>query len=156
MAKTSQMPAVIKALRSPEDYARAQQRAAELLVMNPPKSSPEGEEFEVLGILIDAYDRDHYPLGPADPIAAIEFAIDQRNLQPKDLVPFLGTRSRVTEVLKGQRSLTLEQIRRLHHGLGIPFECLISAGKKIEESKASYQAKPRRRRRPHSSGKRSA
>ena len=114
-----------KPIRTAADYEAAQRRAAALLLSDPALGSPQGDELDVLGTLIAAYDRDHFPIGPADPIAAIEFAMDQRGLEPKDLVPFLGTRSRATEVLQGKRGLSLEQISRLHHGLGIPLSCLI-------------------------------
>lgn len=115
----------LKPIRTAADYASAQRRAAALLMGDPALGSPQSDELDVLGTLIAAYDHEHFPVGPADPIAAIEFAMDQRGLEPKDLVPFLGTRSRVTEVLYGKRGLSLEQISRLHHGLRIPLACLI-------------------------------
>lgn len=115
----------IKPIRTAADYESAQRRAAALLMEEPALGSPHSDELDVLGTLIAAYDHEHFPIGPADPIAAIEFAMDQRGLEPKDLVPFLGTRSRATEVLNGKRGLSLEQISRLHHGLGIPLVCLI-------------------------------
>ena len=115
----------LKPIRTAADYAAAQRRAAALLLSDPARGSLQSDELDVLGTLIAAYDREHFPIGPADPIAAIEFAMDQRGMEPKDLVPYLGTRSRVTEVLHGKRGLSLEQISRLHHGLGIPLACLI-------------------------------
>lgn len=119
------MTYTLKPIRTVADYDSAQRRAAALLVREPVLGSPQSDELDVLGTLISAYDYEHFPVGPADPIAAIEFAMDQRGLEPKDLVPFLGTRSRVTEVLHGKRGLSLEQISRLHHGLHIPLTCLI-------------------------------
>jgi len=119
------MKNTLKPIRSAADYQAAQRRAAALLLSDPVLGSPRSDELDVLGTLIATYDREHFPVGPADPIAAIEFAMDQRGLKPKDLVPFLGTRSRATEVLHGKRGLSLEQIARLHHGLGIPLACLI-------------------------------
>jgi len=115
----------LKPIRTAADYEAAQRRAAVLLIGEPLLGSPQSDELDVLGTLIAVYDREHFPVGPADPIAAIEFAMDQRGMEPKDLVPFLGTRSRATEVLHGKRGLSLEQISRLHHGLGIPLACLI-------------------------------
>ena len=145
MAKETPMKNTVKPIRTAADYAAAQRRAATLLLSNPAHGSPPSDELDVLGTLIAAYDREHFPVGPADPIAAIEFAMDQRGLEPKDLVPFLGTRSRATEVLQGKRGLSLEQISRLHHGLGIPLVCLIPSTVRTEQSA----------KRAHSSGKKS-
>ena len=119
------MTRTLKPLHTRTDYDDAQARAAELVLASPTKGSPTGDELDILATLIVAYDRDHFPLGPADPIAAISFAMDQRAMEPKDLVPYLGTRSRVSEVMNGKRRLTIEQMARLHHGLGIPLECLM-------------------------------
>jgi HTH-type transcriptional regulator/antitoxin HigA len=119
------MKNTVTPIRTAADYTMAQRRAAALLLSDPATGSPQSDELDVLGTLIAAYDREHFPIGSADPIAAIEFAMDQRGMEPKDLVPFLGTRSRVTEVLQGKRGLSLDQISRLHHGLGIPLACLI-------------------------------
>ena len=100
-------------------------RAEKLVLAAPAKGSALGNELDILATLIATYDRQHFPSGPADPLAAIMFAMDQRGWEPKELVPFLGTRSRVSEVLSGKRSLSIEQMSRLHHGLGIPLECLM-------------------------------
>jgi HTH-type transcriptional regulator/antitoxin HigA len=141
------MKNTIKPIRTTADYEAAQRRAAALLLSDPALGSPQSDELDVLGTLIAAYDREHFPVGPADPIAAIEFAMDQRGLEPKDLVPFLGTRSRATEVLQGKRGLSLEQISRLHHGLGIPLACLIpSAPPRVERSTNAARTTDRRRR----------
>lgn len=120
------MKTFLKPIRSSSDYDAAQRRAATLLLKAPPLGSPLGDELEILGILIAAYDREHFPVGPADPIAAIAFAVDQRGWEPKDLIPYLGTRSRVSEVMQGKRRLSLGQISRLHTGLGIPLACLMA------------------------------
>lgn len=119
------MKSTLKPIRTAADYESAQRRAAALLMGDPALGSPQSDELDVLGTLIAAYDHAHFLVGPADPIAAIEFAMDQHGMEPKDLVPFLGTRSRVTEVLRGKRGLSLKQISRLHHGLRIPLICLI-------------------------------
>lgn len=119
------MTRTLKPIRTKADYAAAQARAEELVLAAPAKGSAAGDELDILATLITAYDHEHFPVGPADPIAAIAFAMDQRGLAPKDLVPYLGTRSRVSEVMNGTRTLTIEQMARLHRGLGIPFECLM-------------------------------
>lgn len=119
------MSRTLKPIHTKADYEAAQARAAELVLASPAKGSAAGDELDILATLIATYDREHFPLGPADPIAAISFAMDQRGMEPKDLVPYLGTRSRVSEVLSGKRGLSIEQMSRLHHGLGIPLECLM-------------------------------
>jgi HTH-type transcriptional regulator/antitoxin HigA len=137
------MKNTLKPIRTAADYETAQRRAAALLLSDPALGSTQSDELDVLGTLIAAYDREYFPVGPADPIAAIEFAMDQRGLEPKDLVPFLGTRSRATEVLQGKRGLSLEQISRLHHGLGIPLACLVPSAP--PRPGRSSKASPRRR-----------
>jgi HTH-type transcriptional regulator / antitoxin HigA len=79
----------------------------------------------VLVTLVEAWERQHYPLGFPDPIEAIKYHMDQNRLQPRDLIPFIGSRNRVYEVLNRRRALTLKMIWRLHDGLGIPAESLI-------------------------------
>jgi HTH-type transcriptional regulator / antitoxin HigA len=144
----------LKPIHTKTDYATAQARAAELVLASPAKGSAAGDELDILATLIATYDREHFPLGPADPIAAIRFAMDQRDMEAKDLVPYLGTRSRVSEVLSGKRRLSIEQMSRLHHGLGIPLECLmptttpvlrpsrrsVSAARRVATRRQSYQA----------------
>jgi HTH-type transcriptional regulator / antitoxin HigA len=77
-------------------------------------------------LLLEAWERTRWPTGPVSPIELIRYAMDQHDLTPADLVPMLGTRSRVTEVLNGKRRLTLTMIRRLHDGLGLPVDLLIA------------------------------
>ena len=76
---------MITPIRTADDYSAAQERAAFLLLQDPPLGSPDSDELDVLGTLIAVYDQTHFPIGPADPIAAIEFALDQRGLE----VPFV-------------------------------------------------------------------
>ena len=141
------MKNTLKPIRTVADYEAAQRRAAALLLSDPALGSQQSDELDVLGTLLAAYDREHFPVGPSDPIAAIAFAMDQRGLEPKDLVPFLGTRSRATEVLQGKRGLSLEQISRLHHGLGIPLACLIpSAPPRVDRSTKAAPTTDRHRR----------
>ena len=123
----------LKPIYSQSDYATAQTRAAELVLSAPAKGSAAGDELDILATLIATYDREHFPLGPADAIAAIRFAMDQRDLEAKDLVPYLGTRSRVSEVLSGKRGLSIEQMSRLHHGLDIPLECLMPTATPVRQ-----------------------
>jgi HTH-type transcriptional regulator/antitoxin HigA len=87
--------------------------------------TPEGDRLDVLVTLVDAYEREHFPLDLPDPIEALRFAMENRGLAPKDLEPMIGRRNRVYEVLSGKRALTLDMIWKLHEQLGIPAESLI-------------------------------
>jgi HTH-type transcriptional regulator/antitoxin HigA len=88
--------------------------------------TPEGDRLDVLMTLVDAYESKHHPIYPSSPAAAIQFALEARDLTPTDLEPYIGSRSRVWEVLNRKRPLTLAMIRKLHRGLGIPLESLVS------------------------------
>jgi len=81
--------------------------------------TPDGDRLDVLATLIDAYEAEHYPIDPPDPIETIKFRMDQQGLTRKDLEPIIGTRTRVAEVLKRKRGLSIDMIRRLHERLGI-------------------------------------
>ncbi|WP_295552383.1 transcriptional regulator [Limnohabitans sp. Rim8] len=83
--------------------------------------------MEVLVTLIEAYERNHDPICPADPIDAIQFRMEQQGLTPKDLEPYIGPSGRVSEVLNRKRRLSLQMIKRLHQGLQIPYEGLLAA-----------------------------
>lgn len=85
----------------------------------------EGKEFELLCLLVEKYEDEHYPIPNPDPIEAIKFRMDQQGLKPKDLVQFIGHKSTVSKVLKRQRDLTVEMIRNLSKGLNIPADMLI-------------------------------
>lgn len=114
------LPRVIK---NAEEHEAALERVAELITAQP--DSPEFDELELWGCLIDAYERGEYPIDMPDPISAIRFRMEQQGLKKQDLVPFIGSKSRVSEVLSGKRSLSLAMIRRLHEGLGIPTDVLV-------------------------------
>lgn len=118
---------LIHPIRTEDDY-RAALREVEAIFDMPEEPDPEselGSYFEALTTLIEAYERKHCPIDPPDPIAAIKFRMDQQGLTVKDLEPMIGKSNRVYEVLAGRRRLTLDMIRRLHEGLGIPAEVLI-------------------------------
>ena len=84
-----------------------------------------GDRLDVLATLIDAYEAEHFPLDPPDPIEAIKFRMEQKGLSRKDLEPLIGTRTRVAEVMNRKRNLSIAMIRRLHEALGISLEVLI-------------------------------
>lgn len=115
----------IHPIRSAHDHAAALRELSGYFVREPDPGSEEGDRFEVLLTLVQAYEARHFPLAPADPIEAIRFRMEQGGLTVKDLVPSIGQPNRVYEVLNGKRSLTLEMIRNLHRNLGIPAESLI-------------------------------
>ena len=90
-----------------------------------PASAPEGDRLDILATLVDAYENEHYPMDPPDPIEAIKFRMEQQGLTRRDLEGILGTRTRVAEVLNRRRGLSINMIRRLHERLGISAEVLI-------------------------------
>ena len=122
----------IRPIRSRKDYRAALREVTSLMGARP--GSAEGERLDVLVTLVEAYERRHFPMDLPDPVAAIQFVMEQRGLTVKDLVPILGRPNRVYEILARKRPLTLKMIRRLHAELGIPAESLINAP---EESHAA-------------------
>ena len=113
----------IKPIRTKADYRAAIAEIERLLMAK--AGTPEGDRLDVLVTLVDAYEREHFPLDLPDPIEALRFAMENRGLAPKDLEPMIGRRNRVYEVLSGKRALTLDMIWKLHEQLGIPAESLI-------------------------------
>lgn len=114
-----------KVIHTEADHEAALQRIDALMENDPAPNSPEGEELELLSLLVERYEEKVYPMGMPTPVAAIQFRMEQQGLKPKDLVQYLGSPSKVSEILNGKRPLTLAMIRRLHEGLGIPAEVLI-------------------------------
>ena len=113
----------IAPIKARRDYRQALKQIENLMAAK--RSTPKGDCLDVLVTLVEAWERQHYPIGFPDPIEAVKYHMDQKGLQPRDLIPFIGSRNRVHEVLNRRRSLTLNMIRRLHEGLGIPAESLI-------------------------------
>ena len=113
----------IRPIRSKADYNRALAEVERLWGAR--SGTPDGDHLDVLATLIDAYEARHYPMDPPDPIEAIRFRMEQQKLTRKDLEPFIGTRTRVAEVLNRKRCLSITMIRRLHEGLGIQADVLI-------------------------------
>jgi HTH-type transcriptional regulator/antitoxin HigA len=113
----------LKPIKTKTAYKEALKEISGLL--NAPPGSPEADLLEVLSILVEAYEEEHHPVEPPDPIEAIKFRLEQLGLTRRDLEPFIGSRARVSEVLNRKRPLSVEMIRRLHKGLGIPAEVLI-------------------------------
>ena len=118
----------IKPIHTKKDYEAA---IAELGKLWGSKSgTASGDRLDVLATLIDAYEVEHYPMDPPDPIEAIKFRMEQQGLTRKDLEPLIGTRTRVAEVLNRKRNLSIAMIRRLKDRLGISAEVLIRPSRK--------------------------
>src|SRR5229473_4647743 len=113
----------IKPIRTERDYERALREVERLMDAKP--GTAEEDRLDVLATLVDAYESKHFPIDPPDPIEAIRFRLEQQGLDPSALVGVIGGRSRVYEVMKGKRALSLEMIRRLHERFGIPADMLI-------------------------------
>jgi HTH-type transcriptional regulator/antitoxin HigA len=114
---------MIKPIHYENDYQMALKRVEAL--WGAQQDTAEGDELDVLLVLIEAYENKKHPIPPSDPVDAIHFLMDQMHLSRKDLELYLGPKSRVSDVLNRKRSLTMPQIVKLHKGLHIPYESLI-------------------------------
>lgn len=122
----------IKPIRSEADYEQALAEVERLWGAG--SGTPKGDRLDILATLIDAYESEHHPIDPPDPIEAIKFRMEQQGLTRKDLEGLLGTRTRVAEVLNRRRGLSINMIRRLHDALGIPAEVLIRPSRRSREA----------------------
>jgi HTH-type transcriptional regulator/antitoxin HigA len=113
----------VRPIRTERDYEAALKEVERL--WGAKSGSPEGDRLDVLATLIEAYEDEHYPMDPPDPVEAIKFRMEQQGLTRRDLEPLIGTRTRVAEVLNRKRGLSIDMIRRLHETLGISAEILI-------------------------------
>jgi HTH-type transcriptional regulator/antitoxin HigA len=113
----------ISPIRNEKDYQQALTRLEE--IFDAKKGTEQGDELEILSILIDQYENEHFPIGMPDPIEAIKFRMEQMEMKNKDLAEVMGFNSRVSEILNKKRKLTLSMIRNLHVKLNIPTEVLI-------------------------------
>jgi len=116
----------IRPVKTDQDYDSALVRIEDLWGAEP--GTCEGDELEILLTLVTAYESENHPVPPPSPIEAIRFVMEQKGLKQTDLIPLIGSRPRVSEILNGKRSLTLKMIRSLHSKLGIPAEILIQDG----------------------------
>jgi len=113
----------IKAIKTEQDYNQSLERLE--VIFHAEVDTPDGDEAEVLSILIEKYEDEHYPIGMPDPIEAIKFRMEQMGMKQKDLAEIVGFTSRVSEVLNRKRKLTLSMIRKLSATLHIPTEVLV-------------------------------
>ncbi|MEQ8302039.1 MAG: helix-turn-helix domain-containing protein [Cyclobacteriaceae bacterium] len=115
----------LKPIKNKEDYQQALERLE--LIFDAKKGTKAGDELEILGILIDRYENEHFPIDLPDPIEAIKFRMEQLGYTQTDLAKVVGLKSRASEILSGKRKLSLEMIRQLHDKLNIPTDVLIQA-----------------------------
>lgn len=113
----------VKPITTEKDYQEALERLE--FIFDAKKGTPEGNELEILSILIDKYENENFPIGMPDPIEAIKFRMEQMGISNKELAEILGYKSRVSEILTKKRKLSLAMIRKLHTYLSIPTEVLI-------------------------------
>lgn len=131
----------IKVIKSSNDYAQAMTRLSALMALDPQAGTQEDNELELLALVIEDYERKIAPPVAPDPVDAILFRMDQMQLGRKELEPYIGSTSKVSEVLSRKRPLSLSMIRRLHKGLGIPADVLIGSA---ESSQAAVGEEPDR------------
>ena len=115
----------IKVINNDADHQAALLALGKLMDAAPTDGTPEADQLALLVLVIGDYEDRHYPIDPPDPIDAIVFRMDQQGLKQRDLIPYIGSASKVSEVLSRKRPLSINMVRRLHQGLGIPAEVLI-------------------------------
>lgn len=131
----------IKPIRSEADYQAALKEIERLIESLP--GTPKGDRMDVLVTLVEAYEAKHFPIPePDDPVQVLEYYMESRGLSRSDLIPYLGSKERVSEVLNRKRRLSLTMIQRLHAGLGIPAELLIGKQARNAASAVQSRAKP--------------
>ncbi len=114
-----------KLIKTEYDYQQAMERLE--IIFDAKKDTTEGDELELLSMLIDTYENENFPIGFPDPVEAIKFRMEQLGYNQADLAKIVGLKSRASEILNRKRKLSLEMIRQIHDGLHIPTEILIQA-----------------------------
>jgi HTH-type transcriptional regulator/antitoxin HigA len=114
----------LKPIKSEKDYRKALDRLE--LIFDAPTDTKEGDEAEILSLLIDNYENEHYPIEAPDPIEAIKIRMEELNLRQKDLVGIIGGKSRVSEILNRKKRLTVDMIRELERILQISASVLVN------------------------------
>ena len=112
-----------KVIKTEAEYEVALARVAELMDAQP--GSPDEQELELFALLVEQYEQEHFPIAPPDPVEAILFRMEQEGLTRNDLAAYIGSPSKVSEVLNRKGPLSLSMIRALHRGLGIPADILV-------------------------------
>ncbi len=132
-----------KIIKTEQEYEQACERIYSLIHSSEKPIEPDsayGEEIELLSLLVEKYEREHYKIGSPDPIEAIKFRMEQMNLKQADIAPLFGGKTRVSEVLHKKRPLSLKMIVLLNRYLGIPYESLMPGNKDVK-----LEAKKRQR-----------
>jgi HTH-type transcriptional regulator/antitoxin HigA len=134
----------IKLIKTKHDHEQALARLMNLMDIDVEPNSAESDELDVLALLIEKYEQEMFPIDPPDPVEAIKFRMEQQGLIKKDLIPYIGSAPKVTEVLNGTRNLSINMIRKLHQGLGISLDVLIKepAHQKAISSNVDWEAFP--------------
>ncbi len=114
----------IKPIKTEQDYNMSIKRIEEL--WGAKRDTSEGDELDLLCTLVESYEMKHYPIAPPDPIDAIKFRMEQMGMTKADMVKYMGSQSRVSEILNGKRRLTLKMVKSLYKGLKIPAEILLA------------------------------
>ncbi len=135
-----------KVIKTRADYQAALVHLETLMDAQP--GTRQEEELELFAVLLDSYEREHFPIGLPDPVEAIKFRMEQQGLTRKDLEPFIGSQSKVSEVLNRKRPLSVAMIRALHAGLDIPSEVLLKAPGQSSEATRSLKPAARQLKAP--------
>ncbi len=120
----------IKPIHTEADYDQALERVDALMDLNPPLGTPESDELEILTLLIEKYEEEAWAISEPDPIEAIKIRMEQMNLKQKDLIPYIGNKSKVSEVLNRKVGLSLNMIYNLAKGLNLPLETLVQPSRR--------------------------
>lgn len=115
----------LKPIRTEKDYRAALKRME--VIFDAPLNTKEGDEAEILSLLIENFENEHYPIEAPDPIEAIKIRMEELNIKQKDLVGIIGGKSRVSEILNRKKKLTVDMIRELEHHLKIPASVLVNS-----------------------------
>ena len=117
----------LKILKTEKDYDKALNRIDELIELNQKLGTPESDELEILALLVEKYEELNWNIETPDPIEAIKYRMEEMNLKQKDLIPYIGNKSKVSELLNRKISLSLAMVRNLSQALHIPVETLIKS-----------------------------
>ena len=120
-------------IKTSAEYERAIEELESLIALDPAANSDEADRLHLLALLIESYESQNFPIELPSPIEAIKFRMEEQQLKPRDLIPFIGSRSKVSEVLSGKRPLTVAMIRALHNGLDIPLNVLVQQSQPEDE-----------------------
>ena len=125
----------LRIIKTNADYKRAVTEAESLIALDPDPGTNEADRLDLLSLIIEKYESEKFPIELPDPLEAIKFRMDEMDLKQRDLIPFIGSKSKVSEVLAGKRFLTVPMIRALHEGLGIPAEVLLQRPQQVDKQK---------------------